>query len=197
MNYRLKLFLNSVAAIAVDADEIRKHLGIESLDSKSDEFWQHQIHGAKQRYYNMLLAMDGELPLATNATDLDDFDLGRLQKLSDNFHKSGKTYADVRKWWKNQGSFLFDKAVKLRKEKRKLANLSLVIMCVVEKKQYWIAYDAIGNAYLTTKEMAQCFPVEDASQLEEDYLIEMSKHLDSLKEQFNSTIMRFQVKKVK
>ena len=190
MNYRLQLFMNTISAIAVDAEEVRKVLGIESLDKMSEEFWQTQIYAARNRYYRMLLSMDGTLPLSTEFTDLDDYDLGRLQKLSENFHKNGHTYVDVRKWWKERGEFLSDKAFKLRRERKELEQTFLSVLFVFEKGAQWLTYHSVSGADLTTREMAHRFSVESFSQTEKPYLDEMAKHFESLKKQFGAKAVK-------
>ena len=186
MNYRLQLFMNTISAIAIDAEEVCKVLGIESLDKKSEEFWQTQLYAARNRYFRMLLSMDNNLPLSTEYFDLDDYDLGRLQKLSESFHKDGRTYADVRKWWKERGEFLSDKAFKLRRERKELEQTFLSVLFVFEKGAQWLTYHAGAGADLTTSEMAHRFPVESISQTEKPYLAEMAKHFESLKKQFGA-----------
>lgn len=186
MNYRLQLFLNTISAIAIDAEEVRKVLGIESLDKMSVEFWETQQYAARNRYFRMLLSMDGNLPISTEYFDLDDYDLGRLQKLSENFHASGRTYADVRKWWKERGEFLSDKAFKLRRERKEIEQTFLSVLFVFEKGAQWLTYHAAGGADLTTREMAHRFTVESISQTEKSYLAEMAKHFESLKKQFGA-----------
>ena len=186
MNYRLQLFMNTISAIAIDAEEVCKVLGIESLDKMPEEFWQTQIYAARNRYFRMLLAMDKALPLSTEYCDLDDFDLGRLQRASEQFHKAGFTYAEVRKWWKEYGEFASDKAFRLRREKQALGNTSLSVIFVFEKGAQWLTYNATLGAELTTREMAHRFPVESVSQLEKTYLAEMAKHFEHLKKQFGA-----------
>lgn len=186
MNYRLQLFMNTISAIAIDAEEVRKVLGIETLDNMPEEFWQTQIYAARNRYFRMLLSMDGNLPLSTEYLDLDDYDLGRLQKLSEAFHKNGRTYADVRKWWKDRGEFLSDKAFKLRRERKELEQTFLTVLFVFEKGAQWLTYHADSGADLTTREMAHRFSVDSVSQTEKSYLTEMAKHFESLKKHFGA-----------
>lgn len=186
MNYRLSLFLNTVAAIAIDAEDIRKALGIESLDKFPEEFWQTQIYVARNRYYRMLLATDQYLHLSTEYDELDDMDLGRLQKLSEHFHKKGITYADVRKWWKEGGCFRSDMAFKLRREKKALAATALSVIFIFDKGAKWLTYNVNTGAELTSREMAHRFPIDSPSQTEKTYLTEMAKHFTALKEQFGA-----------
>lgn len=186
MNYRLQLFLNSVSAIAVDAESVRKVLGIQSLDSMSEEFWQTQIYAARNRYFRMLLALDQSLQLSTEYSDLDDYDLSRLQLASEQCHKAGLTYADVRKWWKEGGEFASDMAFKLRRERKELSQTFLSVLFVFEKGAQWLTYNSKLGAELTTREMAHRFPVESVSQTEKPYLTEMAKHFESLRKQFGA-----------
>lgn len=186
MNYRLQLFMNTISVIAIDAEEVRKVLGIESLDKKSEEFWKKQVYAARNRYYRMLLSIDNTLPLYTDYFNLDDLALGRLQKISEEFHKNGHTYADVRKWWKERGEFLSDKAFKLRRERKELKNTFLSVLFIFEKGAQWLTYHVGSGADLTTREMAHRFKVESISQIEEPYLIEMANHFESLKTQFGA-----------
>lgn len=186
MNYRLQLFMNSVSAIAIDAEAVRVVLGIESIDNMPEEFWQTQIYAARNRYFRMLLAMDQHLPLSTEYSDLDDFDLGRLQRASEQFHKAGFTYADVRKWWKERGVFESDKSFRLRREKKALEQTFLSVIFVFEKGAQWLTYNARLGAELTTREMAHRFSVDSPSQTEKAYLAEMAKHFESLKKQFGA-----------
>lgn len=186
MNYRLQLFMNTISAIAIDAEDVRKVLGIQSLDSMPEEFWQTQIYAARNRYFRMLLALDQTLPLSTEYSDLDDYDLGRLQRASEQFHKAGLTYADVRKWWKEGGEFKSDMAFKLRREKKELSQTFLSVLFVFEKGAQWLTYNAKLGAELTTREMAHRFPVDSLSQTEKPYLAEMAKHFESLKKQFGA-----------
>lgn len=186
MNYRLQLFMNTISAIAIDAEEVRKVLGIESLDKMPEEFWQTQLYAARNRYYRMLLSMDDTLPLSTEYTDLDDYDLGRLQKLSESFHKNGSTYADVRKWWKERGEFLSDKAFKLRRERNEIGQTFLSVLFVFEKGAQWLTYHVGVGADLTTRELAHRFHIESISQTQKSYLTEMAKHFESLKKQFGA-----------
>ena len=186
MNYRLQLFMNSISAIAIDAEEVRKVLGIESLHKMPEEFWQTQLYTARNRYYRMLLSMDDTLPLSAEYPDLDDYDLGRLQKLSESFHKNGRTYADVRKWWKERGEFLSDKAFKLRRERKEIEQTFLSVLFVFEKGAQWLTFNADSGAVLTTREMAHRFPVESISQTAKSYLADMAKHFESLKKQFGA-----------
>lgn len=186
MNYRLQLFMNSVCAIAIDADAVRVALGIESLDNMPEEFWQTQLYAARNRYFRLLLAIDGNLPLTSEYSDLDDFDLGRLQKLSENYHKKGHTYADVRAWWKDRGQFECDKAFRLRRESKELQNTFLSVLFIFEKGAQWLMYNGLFGAELTTREMAHRFPVESISQTEKAYLSEMAKHFESVKEMFGA-----------
>ena len=186
MNYRLQLFLNSVSAIAVDAESVRKVLGIQSLDSMSEEFWQTQIYAARNRYFRMLLALDQSLQLSAEYSDLDDYDLSRLQLASEQCHKAGLTYADVRKWWKEGGEFTSDMAFKLRRERKELSQTFLSVLFVFEKGAQWLTYNSKLGAELTTREMAHRFPVESVSQTEKPYLTEMAKHFESLRKQFGA-----------
>ncbi len=186
MNYRLQLFMNSISAIAIDAEVVRSALGIESLDKMPEEFWQTQMYAAKNRYFRFLLAVDGNLPLSSEYSDLDDFDLGRLQKLSENFHKKGFTYAEVRAWWKDRGEFESDKAFRLRRENLELQRTFLSVLFVFEKGAQWLMYDSLFGANLTTREMAHRFQVDSASQTEKSYLTEMAKHFESLKKMFGA-----------
>ena len=186
MNYRLQLFMNSVSAIAIGAESVRVVLGIEFIDNMPEEFWQTQIYAARNRYFRMLLAMDQHLPLSTEYSDLDDFDLGRLQRASEQFHKAGFTYADVRKWWKERGEFESDKSFRLRREKKALEQTFLSVIFVFEKGAQWLTYNARLGAELTTREMAHRFSVDSPSQTKKAYLAEMAKHFESLKKQFGA-----------
>ena len=183
---RFQLLMNTISAIVIDADDVRVALGIESLDSMPEEFWQTQIYAARNRYFRMLLDLDKVLPLSTEYEDLDEMSIERLRRASEQFHKAGLTYADVRKWWKEVGEFKSDKAFKLRREKKMLESTGLGVIFVFEKGAQWLTYNAKFGAELTTREMAHRFPVESVSQTEKPYLAEMAKHFESLKKQFGA-----------
>ena len=168
------LLHNALHALAT-IEQIAATLGIQSVESQPEEFWETQKRASVHRFYWFLLN-ELDIPLSHEFGDLSNYQTESLATLANEWLKNGIDYEYVRNWYKDVGEFQVDMAFKLRREKRDLATRCLNVLFIFEKGARWGKFGRHATLLVDSPEDATSFPVSSVSQLEKSYLAEMAKH---------------------
>ena len=172
------LLHNALHALAT-VEQIAETLGIQSVDSHPEEFWETQKRASVHRFYWFLLS-ELDITLSHEFADLTNHQTETLAELANEWLRNGIDYQYVREWYKTSGEFQVDMAFKLRREQRDLATRCLNVLFIFEKGARWGKFGRHVTLLTDSQEEASKFPVSSVSQLEKSYLAGMAKHFDHI-----------------
>ena len=167
--------LHSLATI----EQIAETLGIQSVESQPEEFWETQKRASVHRFYWFLLN-ELNIPLSHEFGDLTLQETEALAVLANEWLRNGIDYEYIRNWYKIVGEFQVDMAFKLRREQRDLATRCLNVLFIFEKGARWGKFGKHTVLLVDGQADASNFPVSSVSQLEKSYLAEMAKHFEHI-----------------
>lgn len=172
------LLHNALHALAT-IEQIAATLGIQSVESQPEEFWETQKRASVHRFYWFLLN-ELNIPLSREFGDLTLQETEALAVLANEWLRNGIDYEYIRNWYKMVGEFQVDMAFKLRREQRDLATRFLNVLFIFEKGARWGKFGKHAVLLVDDQADASNFPVSSVSQLEKSYLAEMAKHFEHI-----------------
>ena len=172
------LLHNALHALAT-IEQIAATLGIQSVESQPEEFWETQKRASVHRFYWFLLN-ELNIPLSHEFGDLTLQETEALAVLANEWLRNGIDYEYIRNWYKMVGEFQVDMAFKLRREQRDLATRCLNVLFIFEKGACWGKFGKHAVLLVDDQADASNFPVSSVSQLEKSYLAEMAKHFEHI-----------------
>ena len=172
------LLHNALHALAT-IEQIAATLGIQSVESQPEEFWETQKRASVHRFYWFLLN-ELNIPLSHEFGDLTLQETEALAVLANEWLRNGIDYEYIRNWYKIVGEFQVDMAFKLRREQRDLATRCLNVLFIFEKGARWGKFGKHAVLLVDGQADASNFPVSSVSQLEKSYLAEMAKHFEHI-----------------
>ena len=172
------LLHNALHALAT-IEQIAATLGIQSVESQPEEFWETQKRASVHRFYWFLLN-ELNIPLSHEFGDLTPQETEALAVLANEWLRVGIDYEYIRSWYKMVGEFQVDMAFKLRREQRDLATRCLNVLFIFEKGARWGKFGKHAVLLVDDQADASNFQVSSVSQLEKSYLAEMAKHFEHI-----------------
>lgn len=179
--------LHELMRCVSNTEQVSAALGIQDVTTQDDEFWENQRRAARRRFLCLCLQQLG-WDLATEPAELDS---GQAHVVADEaarlLEDGTLTYSTVRQWYLNRGQFEFSSAIHRRRESKRLQDLQLRVLLVLEAGGAKYLAHGAGITDLRLVDSAKdafTFPVRSVSELEPDYLAAMARHFDTAKATF-------------
>lgn len=189
MNNEQQKLLNSLHSLAT-VEQIAETLGIASIDSMPEDFWVAQRRTVKTRFYWFCLSSLG-MALSTEIEELSTGELTSLNSLAERLLKTeGFNYSLVRDWYHSFGSFVADKAFKLRRERRDLEDRVLRVLFIMDKGAKYLAYRGFTPILVDSTSDAYSFTVHSPTELGKGYLADMASNFEVLKKTFGARAVK-------
>ena len=176
---RARDLLHNALHTLATIEQIAATLGIQSVESHPEEFWETQKRASVHRFYWFLLN-ELNIPLSHEFGDLTLQETEALAVLANEWLRNGIDYEYIRNWYKMVGEFQVDMAFKLRREQRDLATRFLNVLFIFEKGARWGKFGKHAVLLVDDQADASNFPVSSVSQLEKSYLAEMAEHFEHI-----------------
>jgi hypothetical protein len=181
--------LQTALRLLATSQQIAKALGIEDLAAQGEEFLIGQRRAVRRRFLSLCLQRNG-MELDLTPEELTSSETEVIADIADIYlAQEGFDYATVRTWFHLRGQFEYSQAVKARRERNRIASMTLRVLFVLEEggAQYLAYGPNLDDVFLVKdKVRAHQFPVTQSCELEKPWLLSMAKHFDALKSRFGA-----------